>query len=40
MAIENENANNIITVFQEIGANEYLVELTEDPCTGNDRKRI
>ena len=29
MAIENENANNIITVFQEIGANEYLVELME-----------
>ena len=28
-AIENENTDNRITVFQEIGANEYLVELTE-----------
>lgn len=28
-AIENENTNNVITVFQDIGANEYLVELTE-----------
>ena len=28
-AIETENTNNVITVFQEIGANEYLVELTE-----------
>ena len=29
MAIETENTKNVITVFQEIGANEYLVELTE-----------
>ena len=29
MAIENENTNNVITLFQEIGANEYLVELTD-----------
>ena len=28
-AIETENTDNVITVFQEIGANEYLVELTE-----------
>lgn len=27
-AIENENANNQIKVFQDIGANEYLIELT------------
>ena len=27
-AIENENADNKITVFQEIGTNEYLVEMT------------
>ena len=29
MAIENENTNNVITVFPEIRANEYLFELTE-----------
>ena len=28
-AIENENADNKITVFQEIGTNEYLVEITD-----------
>ena len=27
-AIENKNANNEIIVFQEIGANEYLIEMT------------
>ena len=27
-AIGNENANNEIKVFQEIGANEYLIEMT------------
>ena len=29
-AIENENTNNEIRVFQEIGANEYLIELTSE----------
>ena len=29
-AIENENANNEIKVFQAIGANEYLIEMTSE----------
>ena len=27
--IEQENADNKITVFQEIGTNEYLIEMTD-----------